>query len=93
MNLMLPLGVWGAVFASWFVVVLLRWSAGKAEDDHIHIMDGDQVIAHQSETAHRLDVLDRWKTILFAVVLIYGLVLAGFHLYNVWLQGNASHVG
>lgn len=93
MNLTLPLGIWGAVFASWLVVTILRWSAGKAEDDHIHVLEGDQVIAHQSEVAHKLDVLDRWKTILLTIVLIYGLILGALHLYNVWLNGNASLVG
>jgi len=87
------LGVWGAVFASWMVVTILRWSAGKAEDDHIHVFEGDQAIAHQSEVSHKLDVLDRWKTILTVITLVYGLVLGIFHLYNVWLEGSSSHVG
>ena len=93
MNLLLPFGIWVAVFTSWMIVTILRWSAGRSEDDHIHVMEGEQVVAHQSEIAHKLDVLDRWKTILLVITLVYGLVLGAFHLYNVWLQGNASLVG
>ena len=51
------------------------------------------LVVHQSELAHKLDVLDRWKNILLVITIGYGLVLAGLHMYNVWQYGSTSHVG
>ncbi len=93
MNLMLLLSTWAAVFASFLIVTLLRWNIGKQEDDQIHLLDTDRnLVATQSAVAHKLDVLDRWKSILLTVVVVYGLAIAGYHLYNVWLSGATSHV-
>lgn len=92
MNLTLLVGVWLALFASLLLVTILRWSAGRHEDDHLHVMDGDrQLLTQQAEMAHRLDVLDRWKAILLAVVIGYGLFVAAVHLYQIWQSGLTSH--
>jgi len=80
------------MFASLVVVSLLRWSAGRREDDNLHVLDSDsQLVSIQTVVAHRLDVLDRWRAILVAVVLISGLVLGGFYVYGVWLEGTTTH--
>jgi hypothetical protein len=91
MNMTLLAGIWAAVFVSYVVVQILRSYNGREEDDNLHVLEGERVIAHQAEVAHRLDVLDRWKTILLVVAVVYGLALGAFHLYTVWVDGSATH--
>ncbi len=94
MNMTLLVGLWAAVFVSYVVVLVMRAAIGRSEDDHIHVLDGErQVLAHQVEVAHKLDVLDRWKTILLVISIVYGVALGAYHLYSVWLEGSNTHVG
>lgn len=92
MNLELLATLWAVMFASLVILTFIRWSIGRSEDDHIHALDSDfNMVRTQSATAHRLDVLDRWRTILLVGVVIFGLVVGGLYLYGVWLDGLKTH--
>src|SRR4051794_16327968 len=92
MDLRLFAGSWLVLFLCLVVVTFVRLSVGRQEDDHIHVFDADnKLVSTQSAIAHRLDLLDRWRTILMVVVLISGLMLAGLYLYGVWQEGATSH--
>ncbi len=85
MNSQLLIGVWVALFAAYVTVVLMRWNLGRREDDHLHFADSEQqLVAAQANIAHRLDVLDRWKTRLLIVTIAATILLGALHVYSSW---------
>jgi hypothetical protein len=88
MNLNLLLMLWSGLLLATVAVTVLRWKNGHNEDDHLHFMDNEtHLIAAQVATARRLTTLDRVRRALLLATLLFGFVLAGLHLYRVWLQG------
>lgn len=91
MSLQLLLGLWVVIFLAYATVWFLRWNVAKREDDHIHVSDYDQqLISTQSSIAHKLDVLDRWKTALLILTIVFALVIGGLHVYNFWMQTSST---
>lgn len=90
MNMQLLLAVWGAILAGYVMVLVMRHQLGKREDDHLHVADGEQqLISAQNEIAHKLDVLDRWKTALLVLFILFGLFVAAVQVWRVW-QAQSS---
>jgi hypothetical protein len=91
MNWQLSLGLWGALFLAYLTVVIMRWSLGKQEDYHLHVSDYEQqLVSVQSNVAHKLDVLDRWKTILLILVIVTAVLLGGLQVYNFWMYSSST---
>jgi hypothetical protein len=85
MNMQVLLGVWVAILAAYATVAVMRWSIGKREDDHMHFMEAEQaLVATQTATAHKLDVLDRWKTALIVLLILWTVFIGGVQVWNVW---------
>jgi hypothetical protein len=85
MNMQLLLGLWAAVFAAYATVAYMRWSLGKREDDHLHVGDSDQqLLSTQTSVAHRLDILDRWKTALLVLLIVFALLIGAVQIWRVW---------
>jgi hypothetical protein len=75
-------------FAGYAAVAMMRWSLGRREDDHLHYSDREQpLIAAQAAMARKLDVLDRWKSLLLAGTILVGLAAIALHMYNMWSKG------
>jgi hypothetical protein len=72
MNLNVLLTLWSGLLLATVAVSVLRWNAGQKEDDHLHMLDDAKLISAQIATAHRLDVLDRWKAVLLVLTLLLG---------------------
>ena len=80
---LLPFAVfWGVLALVVVFMIFYRKSVASHEDDSIHLEGG--VPSEQITLAHRLETIDKWGKMLTAVVAIYGLVLAGIWLYQVW---------
>ena len=91
MNLPLLLGLWAAIFLAYATVAIMRWHLGKREDDYLHVSDAEQsLVAVQANTAHKLDVLDRWKTAMLLLTIITALLIAGWHVYNFWVETSST---
>jgi hypothetical protein len=85
MNTQLLMAFWVAIFAAYAIVVLMRWNLGRREDDHLHFGDSEQqLVVAQSNIAHKLDVLDRWKTALLILTIVAGVIIAALHIYFSW---------
>ena len=89
MNMHLLLGMWAAILAAYVSVAILRWNLGKREDDHLHVLDAEQLISSQTAIAHKLDVLDRWKTALLVLTIVTALAIGALQAWRVW-QESAS---
>jgi hypothetical protein len=91
MNMQLLLGLWVVIFLAYATVALLRWKLGQREDDHIHFADYEQgQLSAQTTVAHKLDVLDRWKTALLVLTIVSALIIGGLHVYYFWLQTTTT---
>ena len=91
MNMQLLLGLWAAVLAAYATVALMRWNLGKREDDHLHVSDSDQqLISAQTSIAHKLDVLDRWKTALLVLAILLALLIGGVQVWRVWNESASQ---
>jgi hypothetical protein len=91
MNMQLLLGIWAASLAAYVTVAVMRWHFGKREDDHLHVLDGDQqVLSAQNAIAHKLDVLDRWKTALLVLVILFAVLIGAVQVWNVWQTSSTQ---
>jgi hypothetical protein len=91
MNMQLLLGIWAAIFAAYAIVVLMRWNLGRREDDHLHFADSEQqLVATQANIAHKLDVLDRWRSALLMVTIGAALLIGAVHVYKTWEEGSST---
>ncbi len=79
--------IWAIMTATVLVLAIYRKIVAVDEDDMVHVSDGEQhLIGKQKMVAQKLDVIDRWGKTLTVVVLVYGLALAAWYLYQVWQQ-------
>jgi hypothetical protein len=90
MNMQLLLGVWAAILAAYVSVAIMRWNLGKREDDHLHVLDSEQLIASQATIAHKLDVLDRWKTALLVLTIVSALAIGALQVWRVWQESGST---
>ena len=85
MNTQLLLGIWAAIFVGYAAITVVRRSLGKREDDHLHVSDFDgQAISTQVAVAHKLDVLDRWKTTLLVLAILVGVLIGALQIWRAW---------
>ena len=90
MDMQLLLFVWAAIVVAYVTVALMRWIIGRREDDHLHFADSEQqLLATQTSVAHKLDVLDRWKTALLILTVLSAIVIAALHAYVFWHDSAA----
>ena len=91
MNWQTSLGLWGALLLAYLAVFAMRWSLGRQEDDHLHVSEYEQQLLNaQSSLAHKLDMLDKWKTALLILVIISALILGGLQVYNFWMYSSST---
>ncbi len=85
MNMQLLLGAWVALLCSYAIVAVMRWNLSKREDDHLHFSDSEQqLVATQATIAHRLEVLDRWNTILLTLTIVSAVLIGALYVYLSW---------
>ena len=91
MNMQLLFGVWAAIFAAYAIVALMRWNLGRREDDHLHFADSEQqLVATQTTIAHKLDVLDRWRTVLLTLTIVSAVIIGLLEIYIVWQSTSTT---
>ena len=79
--------VWGLMAIAVLVLAIMRKMAAKDESEVIHV-DDTAFEAKQAVIAARLERIDHWGKITTVIAVVFGLVLLGFYLYNVWQQGS-----
>ncbi len=93
MNELVPFFAAWAVLATVVVgLAVYRWVTGLHEDDSIHLQN-QQLVQEQGAMARKLNSIERWGKSLTAVVVVTGLVLAGFYLHAAWVAHNAATLG
>lgn len=81
---------WLALAATLVGLMIFRKHASRNEDDFLHVNNTTvSMLSSQATTAHQMNLLDRWVTIVLAALVIYGLGIGAWFLYQVW-QANSK---
>jgi hypothetical protein len=82
-------GVWGVLALVLVMLAAYRKLKARAEDDTLHVSGSNWgVIDKQKTVARSMAQIDRWGITLTIVTVLYGLVLLGLYLKDVWVQGQ-----
>jgi uncharacterized protein involved in tellurium resistance len=79
--------VWGVILILTIVLWLYRRFLENREDHYIHLHGDDReakALQTQSVVGKRVETLSRTTRILVIVLVVYGLVIAGFEIYRAW---------
>ena len=73
-------------------LMLCRAHTSRNEDDFLRVNHPtSSTLNNQAATAQEMDVLERWVTVLISAVLVCGLGMGAWFLYQVW-QANSKLV-
>ncbi|MCL4796781.1 MAG: hypothetical protein KJZ84_19610 [Bryobacteraceae bacterium] len=83
-----------AVLAVLAVIVgglaLYRKAVASKEDDTVHLSGGEAAVEKQVAIATKLEAIDKWGKILTVVLVIYGLVIAGLYILQMWEESSKT---
>jgi hypothetical protein len=88
----LLIGTWALLAASVIVLIVMRKSVARHEDDQVHLLHTEAVPA-QAAVAHKLEQIDKWGKIVTAVTVAYGVLIAGLFIYQTWVQSSTTVPG
>jgi hypothetical protein len=89
MSLTPLVAIWAVMAVTVLVLAGIRMMSAAHEDDSIHLREGDaSAVQKQNAYASRIAFMDRWGKTLTVVTVVYGLLLAGMYLYNVWVEST-----
>jgi hypothetical protein len=92
MNLNLyPFAVlWAILALAVLTLLLIRKKISAAEDDTLHVMEGDAtMIPRQQKIARELELIDRWGKSLTVIALVFGLIVGGLFVYQGWVNASS----
>jgi beta-lactamase regulating signal transducer with metallopeptidase domain len=88
MNLIPFLVLWIVLAIIVLVLAISRMRLAHREDASLDVLEGDRVVEQQKEIATKLKRIDWWGQVLTVVVVLYGIILAGIHIYQTWQQSS-----
>lgn len=65
-------------------LAIYRRTVAEKEDDTVHLTGSPESIKEQEAIAAKLSAIDKWGKALTVVLVIYGLVIAGLYVYEMW---------
>ncbi len=71
-------------------LALYRKAVASKEDDTVHLSGGDAAVQQQMAVAAKLNAIDKWGKLLTVVLVIYGLVIAGLYILQMWEQSSKT---
>jgi hypothetical protein len=78
---------WAVLGVATLALALYRIILALHEDDCVHLAAGEErLIPGQVATFHKLGLIDRWGMTLTVATVMFGLALAAFYLYQVFLS-------
>ena len=79
--------LWIALAPCVAVLALYRRMLASHEDDIVHVTSGEnRVLAQQATFAQKIEKIDFWGKTLTIVLVVYGLILGAWILYQLWEQ-------
>jgi hypothetical protein len=79
--------LWLILAASVGALALYRKMVASHEDDIVHLTAPEnRVLAQQATFAQKIDKIDFWGKTLTIVLVVYGVILGAWILYQLWVQ-------
>lgn len=75
---------WAVLAVVVMALALMRKQIASHEDDSLHLSGGGSAVTDQIAMAKKLEAIDKWGKGLTILLVIAGLVLAGFYLMGLW---------
>ena len=85
--------LWGLLALIVLALIVWRKVVANQEDDSLHVLEGEPVVAQQTALAQKLEFIDKWGKALTVALVGYGLVLAGVYFYQVWNATSTAVLG
>jgi hypothetical protein len=86
-----PVILWIVLAAALAVLLAYRKFVEGSVDELVHVSDATgATITKQQTTARQLEQLDRIVKILWLVVILYGVGLAGMYVYDAFVNGGKT---
>lgn len=90
MNLVPYIVGWAILGIVVLALAIYRSAVAGREDDSLHVMAGEApIIVEQQRLGKRIEHIEIWGKTLTALLVVYGLVLAGIYLYHEWLLSGS----
>jgi len=90
MNLIPYVVSWAVLGIVVLALAIYRSAVAGHEDDSLHVMAGEApIIVQQQKLGRKIEHIEIWGKILTALLVAYGLVLAGIYLYHAWLLSGS----
>jgi hypothetical protein len=79
--------LWMALGLGVVALALYRRMVASHEADIVHLASGEsKMVAQQVTFAHKIEKIDYWGKMLTIVLVVYGLILGAWILYQLWEQ-------
>jgi len=89
MNMVPYIVTWAALGVVVLGLAIYRSTIAGREDDSLHMAVGEApVMVAQQKLGKKIEHVELWGKSLTALLVVYGLVLAGIYLYHAWLQSG-----
>jgi hypothetical protein len=89
MNLVPYIVGWVVLGVVVLALAIYRSSVAGDEDDSLHVRAAEAaIIVQQQKLGRKIEHIEIWGKSLTALLVVYGLVLAGIYLYHAWLQSG-----
>ena len=83
------IAIWAGMALAVLILAAWRQLIDLHEDDSLHL--GEQqggMVSEQASLARKLTVVDRWGKLLTIATVAYGAALAGYYLYQQWVDSG-----
>jgi hypothetical protein len=88
MNLGPYVAIWAVLGVVVLAIAIYRQRVARRDDQSLHIVEGEQLIAEQTKAYRKIGTIDRLGQSLTVFAILYGLVLAAVYLYHVWQEST-----
>lgn len=65
-------------------LAIYRKAVASHEDDTVHLSGGGDAVQEQVAVASKLNAIDKWGKLLTVVLVVYGLVVVGMYIMQMW---------
>jgi hypothetical protein len=91
--MLIPLiAIWAVLATAVAVLAMYRKGLAQKEDDSLHVLHGEAVMAEQATITSKLEKVEKWGKLLTAIVVVYGVALCLYYLYLGWQESVSTVV-
>lgn len=71
-------------------LAIYRRAVAEKEDDTVHLTGSGEALQSQMAIAAKLNKIDKWGKLLTVILVVYGLVIAGLYVMQMWEESSKT---